>query len=356
MKEKLISSILTNENELSNTPKINYFQESRITKKTKVEPTTPSIFINEGWACTQGDIMLVSGQKKVGKSNILIYVLATALMREVDETKTLGIRSVYAENEIIFIDTEQSKSKTKEFLIKACKVAGYENETEPKNLIFANFRHYNMEERMFALIDCFNDYPNASLLVMDGITDFLDSVNNEEASKKVIDLVLKQLTQKTSVVMTIHEGKDGGGSRGHIGQEAERKCVCNVSVSKDRKTEIHKISCKMIRDGRDFDDILFKWDKELHGFARLDDMMVKAISEKSEETKNNELKDILKRIFATSTTLDKNAVVTGFLNYDTSINKTTKLESQKTACKRKIDKAFDLELLKLNENLYTLNI
>ncbi len=353
-KTKLISSVLT-DNETTEIEEINYFEKCLITKKTKLPPTQPSVLIDGTWVCTKGEIMMVSGQKKAGKSNVLVFALATALMKEVDTSKTLGIRSIFAENEVIFIDTEQSESQTQEFIFKVCDIAGYEKEIQPTNLLFANIRSLDMKERSKSLVDCFKKCPKASLIVIDGITDFIDSVNNEEESKKIIDAIMKQLANGTSIILTIHEGKDANGARGHIGQEIERKCVGAVSVSKDRKSGIHKITCKMIRKGRDFDDILFKWDDDLGGFSRLDELQIRALQEKSEETKQAEIQALFQQIFAVNTYLKKPEVMTGILNYDLSINKTAQIESQKKQAKRKLDKALEMQIIVESDGNYSLN-
>lgn len=323
---------------------------TKITRKTKLPPILPSIVVDsETWICTQGEIMQVSGQKKAGKSNVLKFMLATALMPEVDTMQTLGIRAMYTTKDVVFVDTEQSKQKTKEFIERVVQIAGLND--EPENLHFYNIRACDMKERMEFLTDfLFTEHKNASLIIIDGITDFIDSVNNEEVSKKLIDALLKQLGGELSIVVTIHEGKDGNGARGHIGQEIERKCVGAISVSKDRVKKLHKISCKLVRNSADFDDIIFQYDKSISDFRRLDSTEIKALESKSEETKQSEIKDLFKQVFALEREIDKKNIMQRILMYDNSINKTTAIDSQKKQAKRKFDKALELEIITMNES------
>lgn len=327
----------------------------KITKNTILPPIKPSIIIdNETWICTEGEIMQVSGQKKAGKSNVLKFMLATALMPEVNPMDTLGIRATYTKKDIVFVDTEQSKQKTQEFVNRVCEIAGLKD--EPKNLHFYNIRSCDMQERLEFLENfLFIEHKQASLVIIDGITDFIDSVNNEEVSKKIIDNLLKQLGGEMSIVVTIHEGKDGNGARGHIGQEIERKCVGAISVSKDRVKKVHKISCKLVRNSGDFEDIIFAYDKTISDFRRLDPIEIKAISEKTEETKNAEIKAVFDQIFAACTYLNKAQVIQGVLNYDNSINKTAQIESQKKQAKRKLDKALEMQIIVESDGNYSLN-
>lgn len=331
-------------------PEIQYedFSDCYITLETVLPPIEPSILIQDSWICTKGDLMVVMGQKKSGKSNALVYILATALMKEVDTTRTLGIRSIYTEKKVIYVDTEQSKQKTQSFINRVCRISG--NKEKPKNLLFANIRHLDLEARLrFINNELFVKHSDASIIIVDGITDFIDSVNNEEKSKEIAELFLRQLGKDCSIVAVIHEGKDGNGARGHIGQEFERKCAGAVSITKDREKGIHKMKCKLIREGSDFEDILFIWDDSESGFVQLDQNFVKAISEKTQETKNEELKDLLRRIFAVNVTLDKKAVITGFLNYDKTIPQDVKPDSRNKAATRRFKLALELEFI-IEEN------
>lgn len=348
-----ISSILTDgiqTNTATSPPAMDWKSLARITSKTKLPPIQPSIIIDgETWICTQGEIMQVSGQKKAGKSNVLKFMLATALMPDVNPMDTLGIRAMYTTKDVVFVDTEQSKQKTQEFNNRVVQIAGLKE--EPKNLHFYNIRAFDMKQRMDFLTEyLFNEHKDASLIIIDGITDFIDSVNNEEVSKKLIDALLKQLGGELSIVVTIHEGKDGNGARGHIGQEIERKCVGAISVSKDRQKKTHKISCKLVRNSADFDDIIFQYDKSISDFRRLDNTEIKALEAKSEETKQSELQALFKQIFAVNTTLEKRNVMQGILNYDNTINKAAQMDSQKKQAKRKFDKALEAGVFLMNES------
>lgn len=331
------------------------WQNSRITLKTKLPPIEPSILVKDSMVCTKGDLLLVMGQKKAGKSNILVNVLATALMKEVDTTKTLGVRSLYTEKKVIYVDTEQSPQKTQDFIKRVVRIANLKE--EPQNLIFHNIRMYDLKERMeFLETYLFVEHQDAAIIVVDGVTDFIDSVNNEETSKELVEKFLRVLGKDCSIVAVIHEGKDGNGARGHIGQEFERKCAGAISISKDREKGIHKMKCKLIREGSDFEDILFKWDDTEGGFIELDSVMVKAVTEKSQETKNEELKDVLRRTFALNMSLDKKAVITGFLNYDKTIPADVKPDSRRTAANRRFKLSLELEYIIEENKDFKLNI
>ncbi len=346
-KKTNISAVLSNNDTAPETAKKSVLKSYLINKHTEMKPLQPSIFIDETWIGTEGEILMISGEKKAGKSNALVYMLATALMKEVDTNQTLLIRTTHTTKDVVYIDTEQARQQTKRFYERICKIAEID---EPKNLFTYNIRKMEMEERLDFLQDVFVEHSNAHLIVIDGITDFIDSVNNEEQSKKIIEKVLKLLENGTTMAMVIHEGKDGNGARGHIGQEIERKCSGAISLSKDRAKGIHQVRCKLNRYTSDFDPYFFQWDKNLEGFRVLMDNEVKALETKSEETKNAELHEVCKQMFATSSELTKENVITGFLNYDKTIDKNSKIDSQKKKCRERLKKALELGFLNELEN------
>lgn len=75
-----------------------------INEETVLPPITPSIIVDEAtWICTQGELMVITGQKKTGKTSVIKHIMATALMPNVDPKKTLGIRAVYTEKLVVFV-------------------------------------------------------------------------------------------------------------------------------------------------------------------------------------------------------------------------------------------------------------
>lgn len=346
MTKKLISAILNNDSEIETVAKSS-LSDYLINKHTEMQPLRPSIYIDDTWIGTEGEILMISGEKKAGKSNALVYMLATALMKEVDINQTLLIRTTYTTKDVVYIDTEQARQQTKRFYERIARISEID---EPKNLFAYNIRKMEMEDRLNFLEQVFSHHSNAHLIVIDGITDFIDSVNNEEQSKKIVEKVLKLLENGTTMAMVIHEGKDGNGARGHIGQEIERKCSGAISLSKDRAKGIHQVRCKLNRYTSDFEPYFFQWDNDLEGFRVLFDSEVKALQTKSEETKNLELHDTCKQMFATSSELTKQNVIDGFLNYDKSIDKNSKPDSQKKKARDQLKKALELGFLNELEN------
>lgn len=323
-------------------------KRTHITLKTKVTPSTPNIWIGESIACTVGGIMVVSGQKKAGKSFGMLFIMSTALMKECNPEKTLNFRASYTEKKIVYLDTEMLEADSQEFIKMSMTISG--RTEEPSNVIMHNLSQLSLEERKYFLANLLENEKDIDYLIIDGVADFFASVNDEEKAREFIDMIFSKKEKSTSVIFAIHEGKDGNGATGHLGQIIERKCTSTIAFFKDRKLGVHTIKCKMVRKGADFDDLKFMFIKPSPLPVLLNAEQMAALAEKSEETMKNELQKVITQTFATTKTLTKAEVITGILNYDNSIDKSSKIESQKARARKRFDKAVEYHFIQVLEN------
>ena len=309
--------------------------------------------INGSNFAVRGDISFVSGAPKAGKTNIINMMLASCFVDEFfDSDTTLLIESVNAgKNPVIYIDTEQPKPYTMGIVKKVMEIANLKK--EPENLFVFNLREYSVEERLIWLEECFNHFANEHLYFIDGVTDFVTSVNNEEESNKFINSLMKRSSEKdTSIILAIHENPNGGKYRGHIGSEAERKCGGAISIQKDRDKQIHWIQARYLRGTSDFDPIYFYWNIELKRFALADESLRNAYkadkSKTAAERKKEELEHLLKNLFGGFKSKDK---------IDAQKTLTNILSCSAKTAERRIKEAIlqDLVLYNDEEKTITLN-
>ena len=107
------------------------------------------------------------------------------------------------------------------------------------------------------------------MVFVDGLADLVASPNDEKESNDIIQFFVC-LAEKyhCSIVLFLHETPSGDKMRGHLGSEAERKCYATISLSK--KSDIHTITSKLVRDGANFPHIDFNFDKDSKGMKTLD--------------------------------------------------------------------------------------
>lgn len=237
--------------------------KTRITDKSNIAPVVPVVQIGTANFAIKGDISFIAGRPKSGKTTVCQFVLGTALMKEVPENlDTLNIRTTFcAGRNVVYIDTEQPKVYTKKLVdgIKTlCKL-----EQLPSNFYTFNWREHVHSDNREAIEILFDAMPDTHLWVIDGITDFIGSVNNEEESNDIIRFFMRKASEMgTTIVLLIHENDVTGKLRGHIGSEAERKCGGSISIKKDKAKQIHWIEPRMIRGSGDFQNIYFHYNKE----------------------------------------------------------------------------------------------
>lgn len=328
------------------------FLKARITLKTKIKELVPVVKINGSNFAVRGDISFVSGAPKAGKTNIINMMLASCFVDEFfDHDTTLLIESVPAKNNpVIYIDTEQPKPYTMGIVKKVMEIAGLKK--EPENLFVFNLREYSVEERLDWLEECFLHFENEHLYFIDGVTDFVTSVNNEEESNKFINSLMKRSSEKdTSIILAIHENPNGGKYRGHIGSEAERKCGGAISIQKDREKQLHWIQARYLRGTSDFEPVYFQWNTELKRFSLADEQSKNAYktdkSKTAEEKKREQLEQLIKNLFGGFKSIDK-------VNAQKTL--TNILSCSAKTAERRIKDAILLDLIKYNDEEKTITL
>lgn len=287
---------------------LSFFEGSMITDQSEISDPVPFVTVNGSTFASLGDISFVSGAPKAGKSSVTGFIIATALMKEKPkDLDSLGIVSNYQGNRpIIYIDTEQHPAHTKKRLKMVLKMAGIDRQNTDL-LKVLNWRTFPQKQRHDNLIHALDNFNTACLWVIDGITDFVTSANNEEAGNELISLLMqKASTNNAAIILLIHENPQNGKLRGHIGSEAERKCGGAISIKKDREKGVHFIEPKYLRDAEDFTPVVFKYDTNQSRMVSVDSQTAQiAIQEQREKSKGSETKQLYVKCMGTDTILTR---------------------------------------------------
>lgn len=315
-----ISSILTDNAPTPQAPQIDLLDECEITEHTEIVPQVPIITIDHKNYLMKGDFAIITGEKKSGKSHVLRRVIMTALMKDIPQDfDCLHVRTVYSEKMIIYVDTEQHPDKTKQSLNYCWKKAGYK--TQPKNLKFYNIRHKETEERVNFIQRLITKFgANTHLIIIDGISDLLDSINDEILSKKLAQTFFANDAYQISYIFAIHERKGGGGAMGWLGQHIEKKAGGGIRIEKDVKNDTHSINCSFLRDDGNFKPIDFKYDEKISDFRLIDPEEAVFLKDKTKEEKEKEklleLEQIISRSFGGSKEISKATLKQLVMNND----------------------------------------
>ncbi|MCU0439019.1 MAG: hypothetical protein MUC49_14060 [Raineya sp.] len=243
----------------------------RITDETPIKDLEPIISFEDSIFCATNEMSFISGKPKAGKTSVASVMLSICLTPN-PTFDTLGMKGKYCEGKpIIYIDSEQSKRSSKKILERIRRNLGINK--SPENFFLYNFRHLGYEalKRSFEIL--LEHHKGAFLWFLDGISDMVKSVNNEEEASFLISRFLnsKVEEEETAMILFLHENSTSSSDkmRGHLGSEAQRKCFATVSISKDKKTQTHSIKSVESREGRNFEEVLFRFDESTKSMVQL---------------------------------------------------------------------------------------
>jgi hypothetical protein len=273
-----------------------------VTLSNQYKEMKPVIKIGEAVFAVNGDISFTSGLPKAGKSTITRFMIATALMPSIPpEHDTISIRSEYCQGrKVIYLDTEQNPADTQKMISSILDIAGLDK--QPENFIALNLRECSHSENMDYLKSLFYHYDDAYLWIIDGVTDFLPSANDETAGNEIIRYLMKMSSvNDTCIVCLIHEnsGNGNGKMRGHIGSEAARKCQGAISISYEDDKKVHSIKSTYFRGSKRIEPIYWQFNDNGKPVSCDAEMIenFKKVSEDKELGKSVEIIQVLEKIY-----------------------------------------------------------
>lgn len=272
-----------------------------VSMSDEYEEMKPIITVGGAVFGVNGDISFFSGLPKAGKSTINRFVVATALMPYIPpDCDTLSIRTEYCQGRIIvYLDTEQNPRDTKKMVRSILDIAGLKE--QPSNFIALNLREFSHSENMDYLKSLFHHYKDAYLWIVDGVTDFIPSSNDETAGNILVRYLMKMSSvNDTCIVCLIHENAGNTGKmRGHFGSEAARKCQGAVSIAYEEDKKAHSIKSIYLRNSKKIEPIYWQFN-EVGRPVSCDAEMVENINKIGDDknyAKNVEMIGILEKVY-----------------------------------------------------------
>ncbi len=221
---------------------LNFFNNLTINDKSTIEPIEPIITIDSSNFAIKAGVSVLNGKKGSGKSTVLRVMITLALMNEKPgwfDDLTIYVKPA-KEKPVIYINTEMPDSLVKDMHDQILKDLGV-TET-PKNFKVLDFLGLDIERRQSAISDLFKVYDDIHLIFIDGGADTLEGVNDETSSIKAVETLIKLAqTYQTSIVNVIHLNQGNGETRGHYGQQSERKASGIATVKFDESKEVFEI-------------------------------------------------------------------------------------------------------------------
>lgn len=211
--------------------------------KNRPEPA-PKLLECDGVPFVQvGDITVITGQAKNGKTTLSVLLIASVLGYTDFFTPTKQNASV------LYFDTEQSDDDCLIVSDYVHKLMGWD--IYERNPRFRYYR-YRCAEKMgedgtpeplkpCEILDRIEQEimllpPDA--IVLDGCTDLMDDINDIGESVRIVRKLLALCSKYQFALITIVHQNQGGASdepRGHVGRELVRKCNAVLSVTKHKQ-------------------------------------------------------------------------------------------------------------------------
>lgn len=200
--------------------KLNQF---RIMSDTEV-PEEEYVFTVQGVGCMPiGDLSAIKAAPKKGKTTVLKWICATALKKE------LGQLSSFLNNPLIlWVDTEQKMGDAKMIIEDIKKATGLHYKYLDKHLRLYSLRKTDCKTMLDQVLVAIKAY-RPKIVVIDGIAEFVESVNDETEAKNLIHhLMVASEEYYCAIICVLHENRSGTGDmKGHLGSQLTQK-VGNV--------------------------------------------------------------------------------------------------------------------------------
>jgi archaellum biogenesis ATPase FlaH len=245
------------------------FEHLKISASEPIYAAKPIVSINGSSISTEGNLTVISGDSKSGKSAACNVIMAGAINppdNPYDGFDELNIAENSSCKAVLHFDTEQARHQHYKSL-KNAVLKRVNLEKEPANFLSYNIRELPIKSYRYAvralLLAASRRYGGIHLIVIDGIADFIKSVNDEESSNQIVSFFEKCAIEfKTAIIIIIHLNPGSEKQRGHLGSQLQRKAESILTVKKNGS--VSHIIPQFLRgaDSADIPQIQFQFDKE----------------------------------------------------------------------------------------------
>jgi hypothetical protein len=198
---------------------------------------------------TLGNYSLLIGKAKSRKSFFINIIVSVILLRH--RIVFNQFKSLLPDNKVktLYFDTEQGGYHVQLALKRICKQI---DEPEPEHLEVYKLRSKAPSERLELIEYAIYNTPNLGFVVIDGIKDLVNSINDENEATMIASKLLKWTEElNIHIVVVLHQNKNDTNARGHLGTELVNKAETVLSVTKNPENK--DISVVDSQDSRNID-------------------------------------------------------------------------------------------------------
>ncbi|MCX8486681.1 MAG: bifunctional DNA primase/helicase, partial [Crocinitomicaceae bacterium] len=214
----------------------------------------PVITINDVTIGTPGNLVCVAGAEGSCKTNYLGGLLSGAIKPENEVIDTLGtyVKQNESNKAVLLYDTEQSEYqlyKNFSYIIKRATLSNPPSWFKTFGLVGIS-RNERMNLILESMDRLYYEHGGIHMVVIDGIADLLNGVNDEESSVKLIEELFRMAAiYNTCIICVVHMAPSGMKLRGHLGSEVQRKAAGILLIEKETNVNCSVVKALKVRDG-----------------------------------------------------------------------------------------------------------
>lgn len=200
---------------------------------------------------TAGNISSTTGKAKSKKSMLTAVFMAAASSNATICSKMTG-HLPEGKNMAVLFDTEQASYDSQVLGKKILELGGGIN-----NVNVFCLREYSNKDRIRIIERALEKYgERIGFMVIDGVADLVNSINDEEEAGKAVQKLMKWSKQyNIHIHNVIHQNKADSYATGHLGSAILKKSEAIISVEKNESDpNTSTVKCQLIRGVKHFDN------------------------------------------------------------------------------------------------------
>lgn len=311
-------------------------EDSRYDETLPPPDNPPIASLNDIGVLWKGNVHTLVAGSKVGKSRFLAALIKSLVRGE----RSLGWSENLGGKKVIYLDFEQDREDFYDAMHNQAGVT--------RDEVYAyNMPGFSATDAVQAVELLLDRHQDASVLLVDGVADLCNDVNDPEESNALV-AHLMNLTVKYDVanlgVLHLNPGSDTK-SRGHLGSQLERKSKTVIQLTSDiegTRTAYTKLARK--RPILEKDGVQFVWCDEEGNFMELTETK----SQKKQRIDAGEHRERMARILEGRT-------LKAFTHKELLKVLMAETDKSESTCKTMIRKMIDLEVMDKTGSDYSVN-
>ena len=228
-------------------------RETRICTDTEVPPKEYSLQVDDKGIFALRDIHAVKAKQKAGKTTALKVMMAALLQGE-----KYRLKSLLENPKILFFDTEQSRTDTKQIILDVAQMTGLDTDAAGETpayldinerVVLQSLRRCDQDDLLPVLHQAIED-EKPQVVFIDGIVEFVASFNDETLAKQLIkDLLVLCDEHNCAIVCVLHTNKadEDHNMRGHLGTMLAQKAATVLECFKEKGSSVITVKCSEAR-------------------------------------------------------------------------------------------------------------